>query len=295
MLSRNVRSASIWHGQYLQRAALFCYLQHGLVYEGGGVCNRTFIYALRLTLSAHVLPFEQTPMKTATYLTAAAVCLMAAPAIAEGADQHKWQQECNQGCNSHTNKHRVTILAAKCETYRYVMPRPKMYSKCKESFDTAMHGLCGKACSGKLPGNAAENESSQYCSSAKNDMPRPTAHKACQDGFRAGFQAAMAFAKEMQALHPIETTESKAAAAAAAAAETVKAAAAAAAKTAGDAAAAKVVTDAAAATAAAAKAAEEAAKPSAKDELQAAKEAARKAYLEAKTKREADADGGLDL
>ena len=44
MLSRNVRSASIWHGQYLQRAALFGYLQHGLVYEGGGVSNRTFIY-----------------------------------------------------------------------------------------------------------------------------------------------------------------------------------------------------------------------------------------------------------
>merc|ERR1711990_1443731 len=112
--------------------------------------------------------------------------------------------------------------------------------------------------------------------------------KACSDGYAAGFRVASMFADKMLKENPIETVEDKAAKAAAEAAQKIKVVAEA--KATAAAAEAKKTAEAAAAAAAA-----DVKKPSAKEELESAKESARKAYLAEKAKREAADEGGLEL
>merc|ERR1719240_2148140 len=142
-----------------------------------------------------------------------------------------WTEECKRFC-THTH-FRESMLTQHCESYRYVLPKPKVYQKCKKAFDSAIQNTCPKVCS---ESNAdSQHAASHHCKPEKNAVPRPISYEACMKGYTAGADAATKFggelkekAKEAEDDGAAEAAEAAAAAreAAAAAADAAKAAAA---------------------------------------------------------------------
>jgi len=210
------------------------------------------------------------------------------------ANASAWESKCLEHCTHSTENNILQKLYDACESYRYVLPRPKVYRKCKRAFDEALYETCPKACSETAHNTHIQNKASQNCKHEKNETPRPMSFDACKQGYHAGAQAAVSFAQGLRTKHEDamaggandqQAEIEDAAAAAQAAAEAAKAAEAAQAA----AAAAAAQSDEAAAKAAAKEQAEaevaaEAAKAA---ELDAARVAARAAY-EASSKKAAE-------
>jgi len=224
-----------------------------------------------------------------------------------------WQEECGRHCTHDNNHLKAQRLTEACETYRYVLPRPKMYGKCKRAFDMAIQGGCKRACAGEKDhfAHMANNEAHNVCKHEKNEVPRPGAFEACKSGFHGGTQCVEDYIADLQKKHKEGAVDASAEAEAQAAAEAAEAAEAAARKAKEDAAAATakakaaaeaaekakaVEVEEAAQAAAAAKAEEEAAKAAEAqkaadekkdEELEAARAAARAAYTKAADEEEA--------
>ena len=233
-----------------------------------------------------------------SYLLAIAITLAAA----------SWHDECQRHCTHKEFNHVVSdALDQSCETYRYVLPRPKVYRKCKAAFDRAIQQACSVVCDkDQLYGARHTNDDAHHmCKAQKEEVPKPVSHEACIAGYLGGAAAAQRYGNDIRAKH-VDGMADSAADEADAAAEAARAAAAAeaeaaAAKAEAEAAAAKA--KAAAEAAAAQKAADEAAKAEAEAakakaaaeaaeaqkaaeekqqaEMEAAREAARAAYSKA--------------
>lgn len=205
-----------------------------------------------------------------------------------------WKAECDRYCTHTKNDAAAEALVQHCETYRYVLPKPKVYQKCERAFKRAVADKCGHACKDLLGNFNAQEDASHHCKSAKNEVPRPISHEACMKGYTQGTMAVLKFANDLKAKAAaaksedspsVQQTEAEEAQAMAeAAAEAARQAAAQAQ---------------AAADAAAKKKAEQAAQnvgsddhgDSEDDELAAAREAARAAYAAEQAKRKAGSGG----
>merc|ERR1719261_2370515 len=196
-------------------------------------------------------------------------------AAATTASANPWESKCLTHC-AHENKVLDKLFDA-CEPYRYVLPRPKVYRKCKIAFDAALQATCPRACVENAHGLHIQNSAAMSCKHEKNETPRPVSHDACTQGYHAGAQAAVSYAAGLRTKH--EDAMAAGADDTAAQAEAVQDAAAAA-QAAVDAAKAAEAAQAAAA-AAAAQSDEAKKKAAAKDQAEAAAEAAKAAELDA--------------
>jgi len=208
-----------------------------------------------------------------------------------------WVDECNRHCTHDKNHVKSDILYESCETYRYVLPRPKVYRKCKAAYDSALNqaceGLC-KANSGYGAGHI-NDEAHHECKSQKDEVPKPISHEACVAGYLGGARAAQTFATEIQARHDAAMESSSVEADAAAEAARVAAAAEAEAEAAkAEAAAAVAKAKAAAEAAAAKKAADEAEKAAAEAEKARAEAAAEEARNAAEEKQQREIEAARD-
>ena len=215
-----------------------------------------------------------------------------------------WTEECQRHCTHDKNHLKSEALVSACETYRYVLPRPKVYRVCKNAFDQAIQHACRKVCTETeiYSSGHTNNGAHHHCKSQRDTVPKPISHEGCVKGYLSGSRAAINFAQDIQNKHKAAMASGDAAAdadanAAAEAARAAAAAEAAAAKAKAQAEAAKAKAQAAAEAAqkkkeeeavkeaAAAKAEAEAAKKAAEEkkqrEMEAARAAARAAYSKA--------------
>merc|ERR1719199_812301 len=211
-----------------------------------------------------------------------------------------WTEECSRHCMHDNNHMKREMLTKSCETYRYVLPRPKMFSKCKRAFDRAMQTGCAEACTGeKNFGHTVGHDASNECKGERNEVPRPGAFEACKAGYFGGAQCVSDFVKHLQEKHKAgmddsaaedtsaaDTAKEEAAAAKAQAQAATEAAEKAKAVEAAEAAQAQAKAQAEAAQAKAAEAAK-AAEEKKDAELEAARAAARAAYSQASEEEEA--------
>jgi len=91
-------------------------------------------------------------------------------------------------------------LKSSCEPFRYVLPRPRVYSKCKTAFDRALRTTCPKACNFDFHHFHAEEEAHTHCKKERKEVPRPQSYDACNKGYIAGAYAAEEFAKATKTL-----------------------------------------------------------------------------------------------
>merc|ERR1719240_7390 len=117
------------------------------------------------------------------------------------ANASAWESKCLEHCTHSTENNIVQKLYDACESYRYVLPRPKVYRKCKRAFDEALFETCPKACSEKAHNTHIQNKASQNCKHEKNETPRPMSFDACKQGYHAGAQAAVSFAQGLRTKH----------------------------------------------------------------------------------------------
>merc|ERR1719230_95390 len=113
-----------------------------------------------------------------------------------------WMEECSRHCMHDNNHLKREMLTKSCETYRYVLPRPKMFSKCKRAFDLAMQTGCTEACTGeKNFGHTVGHDASNECKGERNEVPRPGAFEACKAGYYGGAQCVSDFVSHLQEKH----------------------------------------------------------------------------------------------
>merc|ERR1719218_544242 len=79
-----------------------------------------------------------------------------------------WTEECQRHCTHDKNHLKSEALVNACETYRYVLPRPKVYRVCKSAFDQAIQNACRKVCTaGETYGSGHTNNGAHHHSRAK--------------------------------------------------------------------------------------------------------------------------------
>jgi len=208
-----------------------------------------------------------------------------------------WKQECSRYCTHSKNDVAADALVQHCETYRYVLPKPKVYQKCERAFKAAITSKCGPACKDMLGHINPQEDASHHCKAEKNQVPRPVSHEACMKGYVQGSLAILAYANGLKqqaaeaeadsgvdAMSAQQSEAEEAQAMAEAAAEAARQAAAKA-QAAADAAAKRKAEQAASAAAADGEDASE------DDELAAAREAARAAYAAEQARRKAEGGG----
>merc|ERR1719261_1530932 len=120
-------------------------------------------------------------------------------AAATTASANPWESKCLTHC-AHENKVLDKLFDA-CEPYRYVLPRPKVYRKCKIAFDAALQATCPRACVENAHGLHIQNSAAMSCKHEKNETPRPVSHDACTQGYHAGAQAAVSYAAGLRTKH----------------------------------------------------------------------------------------------
>jgi len=96
------------------------------------------------------------------------------------------------------NEVAADALVQYCETYRYVLPKPKVYQKCERAFKAAIASKCGPACKDLLGHINPQEDASHHCKAEKNQVPRPVSHEACMKGYREGSNVAMQFANSLK-------------------------------------------------------------------------------------------------
>jgi len=123
-----------------------------------------------------------------TFLSLAVVASLAAADSGEAVEA-----ECTMFCTHTENNLILEYLTAYCESYRYVLPKPKMFSKCKRAFNEAVQAQCPRACTGKATNLHIGDMAQQNCKHEKNETPRPASFDACITGYKAGSRAATDF------------------------------------------------------------------------------------------------------
>ncbi|CAM9115156.1 unnamed protein product, partial [Laminaria digitata] len=76
----------------------------------------------------------------------------------------------------------------------------------QEAFEKALEFTCVEACQRHGTGRVPESRLGEACDRRRREVPRPIAHKACVDGFNAGFAATTAFMAERVEL-PLQVSE----------------------------------------------------------------------------------------
>merc|ERR1712139_180670 len=80
------------------------------------------------------------------------------------------------------------------------MPKPRVYSRCRNGFIDGMELACHNFCAtGSHSDAAAEQKAAQFCKAYKQELPKPDAHQGCMDGHASGAKAAHKFAMEKHA------------------------------------------------------------------------------------------------
>ena len=103
---------------------------------------------------------------------------------------------------THAGENPVTQkLFDACEAYRYTLPRPTVYRKCKRAFNAALQATCPRACVETAHNSHIQDAAAQSCKHEKNETPRPMSFDACKQGYHAGSQSAVAFADGMRVKH----------------------------------------------------------------------------------------------
>merc|ERR1719310_843314 len=112
-----------------------------------------------------------------------------------------WESKCFEHCTHSTENSIVDKLYDACESYRYVLPRPKVYRKCKIAFNQALQATCPLACKEAAHSTHIQHRGSAACKHEKNETPRPMSFDACKQGYHAGALAAVSFAQGLRTKH----------------------------------------------------------------------------------------------
>lgn len=114
------------------------------------------------------------------------------------ANKEPWVDECNKWCAHDDNPIVRPNLDRACESYRYVLPRPRVYRTCKNGFDEALAHACHEACNYRFGNLHGENAAGGHCAPMKDEVPRPVSYEACFKGFMAGTYSAMNYADTLR-------------------------------------------------------------------------------------------------
>merc|ERR1719238_772452 len=109
-----------------------------------------------------------------------------------------WKHECDRHCTHSKNDVAADALVQYCETYRYVLPKPKVYQKCERAFKAAIASKCGPACKDLLGHINPQEDASHHCKAEKNQVPRPVSHEACMKGYVQGSMAIVRYANGLK-------------------------------------------------------------------------------------------------
>ena len=131
--------------------------------------------------------------------------------VASASAASAWSSKCHERCTHSDHGQVLEHLDKACESYRYTLPRPTVYRKCKRAFNTAMRASCTLACDEDHHDIDTQHAMLEDCKHEKNETPRPTSFDACKQGYEGGVAMAVGFTKSLRKEHE--------AAAAAAAAE----------------------------------------------------------------------------
>merc|ERR1712216_375504 len=119
----------------------------------------------------------------------------------DGVPDHEqpWVAVCKNHCHLDGAPVFHNALKYSCNNYRFVMPKPRVFSRCRNGFIDVMELACHQFCvTGRHSTSAAEQRAAQFCKVYKSELPKPGAHQACLDGHAAGARAAHDFAREKQ-------------------------------------------------------------------------------------------------
>jgi hypothetical protein len=124
------------------------------------------------------------------------------PTYIDGVPDHEqpWVAVCKNHCHLDGAPVFHNALKYSCNNYRFVMPKPRVFSRCRNGFIDGMELACHEFCvTGRHSSSAAEQKAAQFCKVYKSELPKPGAHQACIAGHAAGARAAHEFAQEKHA------------------------------------------------------------------------------------------------
>jgi hypothetical protein len=148
----------------------------------------------------------KTNTTTSTTATITVVCLCLLTLVGANYDSKRpeheqaWVHVCKNHCHLDGGADLHTALKTSCGAFRFVMPRPRVHTRCRDGFVDGMELACHNYCSGKgHTGSAAQQQAAQFCKKYKQELPKPGAHEACRKGHAAGAVAAHQFAMKKHA------------------------------------------------------------------------------------------------
>merc|ERR1712167_481099 len=109
--------------------------------------------------------------------------------------EQPWITVCKNHCHLDGAPVFHNALKHASNNYRFVMPKPRVYSRCRKGFIDGMELACHNFCAtGSHSDAAAEQKAAQFCKAYKQELPKPGAHQGCMDGHASGAKAAHKFA-----------------------------------------------------------------------------------------------------
>lgn len=124
------------------------------------------------------------------------------PLYKDNVPEHEqpWVAVCKNHCHLDGAPVFHNALKHACNNYRFVMPKPRVYSRCRNGFIDGMELACHNFCTaGSHSDAAAEQKAAQFCKIYKQELPKPGAHQGCMDGHAAGAKAAHMFSQQKHA------------------------------------------------------------------------------------------------
>jgi len=114
--------------------------------------------------------------------------------------EQAWVHVCKNHCHLDGSSDIHNSLKVNCDGYRYVLPRPRVHTRCRSGFIDGMELACHNYCvQGGHSRSSAESQGHQFCKQYKGELPKPGAHEACRKGHAAGALAAHQFAMKKHA------------------------------------------------------------------------------------------------
>jgi len=119
---------------------------------------------------------------------------------AETEHLHTWENVCRSHCHMDGDAHMHNALGAGCNSYKFMMPRPKVYRHCRDAFQEGLQISCNAFCKEKSATSSfAEHHAGQWCKKYRRELPKPGVFNACEAGFMAAFEGAKHFASRKKA------------------------------------------------------------------------------------------------
>jgi len=105
-----------------------------------------------------------------------------------------WKRICKAHCKTDGDPMLHNKRVEACGTYKHVLPKPRVFNLCKNSFNNILTRSCKLLCSGKGHSQSTmEEHGSQFCQKHKRALPKPASWESCMKGVGKAGEAANAY------------------------------------------------------------------------------------------------------